>query len=73
MSTTFPAAEPGPALADLRTSVGISQGALAKRLGVSRQTVISWEQRAAVPALKAHRYRRALREMVDEATGGPVA
>ena len=66
---TFPAAEPGPELAQIRTSVGISQEALAKRLGVTRQTVISWEQRAAVPALKAHRYRRVLREMVDEATG----
>jgi len=69
MSTdTFPAAEPGPALAQIRTSVGISQDALAKRLGVTRQTVISWEQRAAVPALKAYLYRRTLREMVDEAT-----
>lgn len=66
---SFPEAEPGPALAQIRTSVGVSQDALAKRLGVTRQTVISWEQRAAVPALNAHRYRRALREIVDEKTG----
>ena len=39
----------GNRIHELRTSLGLSQGALAERLGVSRQAISKWENDSAVP------------------------
>lgn len=64
----FPGPTPGPDLAALRVSLGISQKDLAQRLGMHRVSVRGWEKAAEVPVVDAARYRRALREIVNEAT-----
>lgn len=69
MSNGFPLPTPGPELAGLRRQCGVTQVALAARMGVHRITLNGWERAAAVDPLRAARYNRALREMVDEATG----
>lgn len=65
---TFPEPVPGPELADLRKTVGVLQVDLAKRLGMHRVALSGWERAAKVDPIRAARYRRALRELVDEAT-----
>lgn len=66
----FPGPVPGPDLAALRTSLGIPQKDLAARLGMHRVSLRGWEKAAHVPPVHAARYRRALREIVSEATEG---
>jgi len=73
MSETFPSPIPGPDLAALRREMGVTQLALATRMGVHRITLNGWERAHTVDPLRAARYRRALREIVDEATGATVA
>lgn len=68
MSDQFPPPTPGPELADLRRQCGVTQVALAARMGVHRITLNGWERAAAVDPLRAARYQRALREIVTEAT-----
>lgn len=68
MSDTFPTPTPGPDLADLRRRMGVTQVALASRMGVHRITLNGWEKAATVDPLRAARYRRALQEIVAEAT-----
>ena len=63
----LPRPTPGPELAELRRSVGIGQVELAKRLGVHRVSLSGWENAASVDAIRAARYRRALRELAAEA------
>jgi DNA-binding XRE family transcriptional regulator len=58
---------PGPALAEQRTVCGITRGDLAARLGVHRNTLLSWERSPEVDAIRAARYRKALDEMFREA------
>ena len=53
----------GQFLKDHRLDARLSQITLAAALGVSRQTLISWEQRAIVPAAKADAYLRVVREL----------
>jgi DNA-binding transcriptional regulator YiaG len=66
----FPGPTPGPELEQLRKSLGIRQKDLAQRLGVGRITLHGWERSAEVDPLRTARYRRALREIVTEATEG---
>lgn len=73
MSDRFPTPTPGPDLADLRRQCGVTQVALATRMGVHRVTLNGWEKAAAVDPLRAARYRRALREIVAEAGASTVA
>jgi DNA-binding transcriptional regulator YiaG len=52
--------------ADLKTArerAGLTQQEVADRLGHSRQTLVSWEQRAAVAPTKARRYLEAVRSL----------
>ncbi len=53
----------GADLRDAREAAGLTQGAVADALNLSRQTVVSWEQRARVKAPKAERYLRVIREL----------
>ena len=69
MNESFPPPVPGPVLATLRREMGVSQVALAARMGVHRITLNGWEKAATVDPLRAARYRRALRELVAEGTG----
>jgi DNA-binding transcriptional regulator YiaG len=55
--------------ADLKASregAGLLQQEVADRLGHSRQTIVSWEQRAWIAPPKADRYLRAVRDLADE-------
>lgn len=67
MEDPFPQPVPGPELARLRKSVGVTQVELAARVGVTRINLGRWEKAAEVDALRAVRYRKALREIVAEA------
>ena len=67
MDEPFPSPVPGPDLAALRREMGVTQLALAARLGVHRITLNGWERAAAIDPVRAARYRKALREMVAEA------
>jgi len=73
MDDTFPQPTPGPDLAALRRSQGVTQITLAERLGIHRVTLNSWEGSAEVDPIRAERYRRAVRELVAEATGAARA
>lgn len=64
---TFPKPISGPALAELRKSVGVQQSDLAARLGMHRVSLRGWERSAEVDPIRAARYQRALRELVSEA------
>jgi len=55
-------------LASLRDRCGISQIALASRMGVHRVTLRQWEKKPRLDPVRAARYRRMLRQLVDEAT-----
>lgn len=72
MSEQFPQPIPGPELAELRRQCGVTQVALAARMGVHRITLNGWERAATVDPLRAARYRRALHEIVRAATGSPA-
>lgn len=55
--------------ADLRAArerAGLTQQEVADRLGHSRQTLVSWEQRASVAPTKARRYLEAVRGLSGE-------
>ena len=65
----LPQPTPGPELAEMRRSVGVGQEDLARRLGVHRVSLSGWENAASVDAIRSARYRRALRELADEAIG----
>jgi DNA-binding XRE family transcriptional regulator len=67
MEDTFPKSVPGPSLAELRRSLGVGQADLARRLGMHRVTLYGLERAAVVDPIRAARYQRALREIVDEA------
>jgi DNA-binding transcriptional regulator YiaG len=67
---TYPDPTPGPDLAALRKSLGVQQKDLAARLGMHRVGLRGWERAAVVDPMRAARYRRALRELVNEATEG---
>jgi transcriptional regulator with XRE-family HTH domain len=58
---------PGPTLADERRRLGIRQRDLAARLGMHRVTLHGLERAAEVDPIRAARYARALRELVEEA------
>ena len=73
MDDIEPQASTGPDLAALRAELGITQGALAGRLGVHRVTVAQWEARATVDAVIAGRYRIAARALAVEAISGAPA
>lgn len=66
MDATFPKPIPGPDLARLRKTQGIEQAALAKRLDIHRVTLSAWERSAAVSPIRAARYQRALRDILEE-------
>jgi transcriptional regulator with XRE-family HTH domain len=67
MEDIAPQSSTGPDLAALRRELGITQDALASRLGVHRVTVAGWEARATVDAVTAGRYRIAASELALEA------
>ena len=46
-----------------RIAAGVSQAQIAAALGVSRQTVNSWEARRELPERKAEAYRAALAKL----------
>lgn len=53
---------------DLRTqreAASLTQQAVADALGVSRQTLVTWEQRAEVPEPKASAYVRVVGELAS--------
>jgi DNA-binding transcriptional regulator YiaG len=59
---------------DLRTqreANGLTQQAVADALGVSRQTVVTWEQRASVPEARAAAYLRVVRELASRQQESP--
>lgn len=55
----------GADLRDAREAVGLTQEAVAQALGLSRQTIVSWEQRARVVAPKADRYLRVVSDFAS--------
>lgn len=68
-----PQSSTGPDLAAFRAELGITQGALAARLGVHRVTVAGWEARATVDAVTSGRYRNAATALATEAISGAPA
>lgn len=70
MDDIAPQSSTGPDLAALRRELGITQDALARRLGVHRVTVAGWEARATVDAVIAGRYRIAATALASEAISG---
>lgn len=60
---------PGPDLAAFRRSAGIAQVDLAKRLGMHRTNLGKLEGTPEVDVIRAVRYRKAVRELVEEAVG----
>jgi transcriptional regulator with XRE-family HTH domain len=60
---------PGADLAKLRRDAGVRQEALAKSLGMHRVTLSNLENADTVDVIRAARYRKALRDLVDEAVG----
>jgi DNA-binding transcriptional regulator YiaG len=68
MSDEYPNPVPGSDLAAARRQCGVTQVALAARMGVHRITLNGWERAPSVDPLRAARYHKALREMVLEAT-----
>jgi DNA-binding transcriptional regulator YiaG len=56
----------GADLKEARERAGLTQQEVADRLGHSRQTLVSWEQRATVAPTKAKRYLEAVRDLAGE-------
>lgn len=73
MQDTFPKPVAGPDLATLRRELGVAQVDLARALGVHRVTLHGWENAAQVKPVRAAKYQRALREIVDAAAKGEAA
>jgi DNA-binding transcriptional regulator YiaG len=73
MQDTFPKPVPGSDLAALRKSLGVKQSELADRLDVHRITLYGWERAPEVDPIRAAKYQRALREIVDAAITDSVA
>lgn len=67
MEDIAPQSSTGPDLAARRRELGITQDALASRLGVHRVTVAGWEARATVDAVIAGRYLIAANALAAEA------
>lgn len=55
----------GPYLRDERELHGLTQEQVARALGVRRETVVLWEQKARVVAPKAEKYLRVVRELAS--------
>lgn len=68
MDMTEPAKVPGATLAAERDAWGVNRTDLAKRLKVHRNTLSAWESDPALDVIRQRRYRRALSELVTEAT-----
>lgn len=60
----------GSDLKAARDHLGFTQEQVAEALGVSRQTVVSWEGKESVPPAKAERYLRVLNELADRSGEG---
>lgn len=56
----------GADLKDARELAGLTQEQVATALGLSRQTINSWEGRARVVAPKADRYLRVISELASK-------
>lgn len=63
---------PGKDLLAQREEAGISQLELAKRMGISRDTIRRWEAKPQVASLPAGRYQRALTAILNEALARPA-
>lgn len=50
----------GPDLKDAREAANLKQRDVAAEVGVSRQTIVAWETRAAIKPRNAARYLRAI-------------
>lgn len=68
----LPQSVAGPSLASRRERVGITQAALAQRLGVHRITLRQWERAAEVDPIRADKYERALRAILAEELAKPA-
>ena len=55
----------GRTLAERRRAAGVTQDAIAARVGVTRQALTRWEQSPALPYLKARKYLDALTAAVE--------
>jgi DNA-binding XRE family transcriptional regulator len=64
-----PATIPGPRLAEQRRGYGVTREALAKKLGVHRNTLRAWETAHSLDVLRQRRYVTALRDLI----GGDAA
>ena len=58
----------GAELREARELVGLTQERVADAMGLSRVTIVAWEQRAVVKAPKAERYLRVVRELASAQT-----
>lgn len=70
MQDTFPKPVNGKHLADLRRAQGVPQKELAYAIGITRGRLYVWETDAALDPVRAARYERALRQLVDEKVAG---
>jgi DNA-binding transcriptional regulator YiaG len=57
----------GTELRDEREAAGLTQEAVADALGLSRQTIVTWESRARVVKPKADKYLRVVRDLASKA------
>lgn len=57
----------GSDLRRAREDAGLTQEQVARALGMSRVTIINWEQRAEVKGYKAQRYLRVVRDLASAA------
>lgn len=57
----------GTELKDEREAAGLTQEQVAGGLGVSRQTIVTWEGRARVVKPKADKYLRVVRDLASQA------
>lgn len=58
----------GRTLAERRRAAGVTQDAIAARVGVTRQALTRWERTGALPYVKAHKYLAALTAAVEAET-----
>jgi transcriptional regulator with XRE-family HTH domain len=63
----LPTPIPGPELLAERKRLGVEQQALADALGIHRTRVNAWEKAQPLDAIRAARYRKALRAVVAKA------
>lgn len=57
----------GADLKDARELAGLTQEQVAEKLGVARQTIVTWESKARVVGPKAEKYLRVVRELASQA------